>query len=71
MKRKTKPNQHGQSPRAHTAQSTTGNGAYVRPRITAVADCMAAIEGSKYHGHLLECASDDYRCSPCAYEADE
>ncbi len=44
---------------------------YARPRIIAIANALAVIHGSKYHGQLLECASDVYRCSPGAYEADE
>lgn len=44
---------------------------YARPEITVIANAMPAIQGSKYDGQLLECASDFYRCSPGAYEADE
>jgi len=47
------------------------NTAYTRPEIIAIANASTVIQGSKYHGHLLECASDVYRCSPGAYEADE
>jgi hypothetical protein len=44
---------------------------YARPEIIVMANTLAVIQGSKYHGQLLECVSDVYRCSPGAYEADE
>ena len=47
------------------------NTAYAGPEVIAVANALAVIQGSKYDGQLLECASDVYRCSPGAYEADE
>ena len=47
------------------------NTAYPGPEIVAVVDALAAIQGSKYDSHFMECAGDVYRCSPGAYEADE
>jgi len=44
---------------------------YAKPEIVLVANALTQMQGSKYDGYLLECASDIYRCSPCAYEADE
>jgi len=52
-------------------QRRPANIAYARPEIIVVGNALALIQGSKYEGQLLECASDVYRCSPGAYEADE
>jgi hypothetical protein len=53
------------------AAKRPANMAYARPEIIALADVLAVTQGSKYHGQLLECADDVYRCSPGVYEADE
>jgi hypothetical protein len=57
--------------RAQNTERKPASMAYGRPRIIAVSTTLAEIQGSKDHGQLLECASDLYRCSPSAYEADE
>lgn len=57
--------------RTRDAGRRSEHAVYAEPGIIRAFNAVAAIHGSKYHGHLLECASDVYRCSPGAYEADE